>query len=151
MLDYERLANIIKCRARCSMDEAWDGLSRAFLSLDRNRTESEQASYLLMVGEKSVYYTLRYKYNAAGELKFVPLDEHHSSVPYWDYEFLQRFPAGDVREFVQRVADGECSFTPGAASHWLRSVKNINTRTSVRNLMESARQAAFKLLMEKEL
>lgn len=151
MLDYKRLAQVIKARARCSMDEAWDGLSRAFLSLDKSRTESEQAAYLLMNGVNFVYYSLRYKYNSSGELRFVPIDEHRLAVPSWDYEFLNRFPAGNVREFAQRVADGECSFTPGAASHWLRSVKHINTRTSVRNLMESTKAAAFQLLLEKEL
>lgn len=148
MLDYERLAHIIKCRTRCSTNEAWDGLSRAFLSLDVSRTEAEQASYLLTNGANAVWYGLRYKYNRSGELRFVPIDDTYKAAPDAGYDFLEKFPAGLVREFATRLAEGESQFTTGSASHWLRKFKNINKRTAVKELMDSTREAALLLVLE---
>lgn len=148
MLDYEKITQIIKCRARCSMDEAWDGLSRAFLSLDSSRTEAEQASYLLTNGVNAVWYGLRYKYNRSGELRFVPIDETYKAAPETGYDFLEKFPAGLVREFATRLAEGESQFTTGSASHWLRKFKNINKRTAVKELMDRTREAALLLVLE---
>lgn len=148
MLDYERLARIIKCRTRCSTNEAWDGLSRAFLSLDVSRTEAEQASYLLTNGANAVWYGLRYKYNRSGELRFVPIDDTYKAAPEAGYDFLEKFPAGLVREFTTRLAEGESQFTTGSASHWLRKFKNINKRTAVKQLMDSTREAALLLVLE---
>ena len=148
MLDYERLAKIIQCRTRCSTNEAWDGLSRAFLSLDVSRTEAEQASYLLTNGANAVWYGLRYKYNRSGELRFVPIDDTYKAAPEGGYDFLEKFPSGLVREFATRLAEGESQFTTGSASHWLRKFKNINKRTAVKELMDSTREAALLLVLE---
>lgn len=148
MLDYERIALVIQRRAGCSNNEAWDGLSRAFLSLDSSRTESEQASYLLTNGVNAVWYGLRYKYNRSGELRFVPIDDTYKAAPEAGYDFLEKFPAGLVREFATRLAEGESQFTTGSASHWLRKFKNINKRTAVKELMDSTREAALLLVLE---
>lgn len=149
MLDYERLARIIKCRTRCSTNEAWDGLSCAFLSLDKSRTESEQAYYLLKYGACAVYCSLRYKYNTDGTQRFTPLSDTLPASNDRGYDFLDQFPSGLTREFAQRLADGESSFTSGSASHWLRQSKGINTRTSVRKLLDDTREAALRLLLER--
>lgn len=150
-IDYEKIALVIKRRTHCTYNEAWDGLSRAFLSLDSSRTEAEQASYLLTNGANAVWYGLRYKYNADGQLRFVPIDETYKAAPETGYDFLEKFPAGVVREFATRLAEGESQFTTGSASHWLRKFKNINKRTAVKGLMDSTREAALRLLLETSL
>lgn len=150
-IDYEKIALVIKRRTHCTYNEAWDGLSRAFLSLDASRTEAEQASYLLTNGANAVWYSLRYKYNADGQLRFVPIDDTYKAAPETGYDFLEKFPAGVVREFATRLAEGESQFTTGSVSHWLRKFKNINKRTAVKELMDSTREAALRLLLETSL
>lgn len=150
-IDYKKLASVIKARTHCTINEAWDGLSRAFLSLDSSRTEAEQASYLLTNGANAVWCSLRYKYNADGQLRFVPIDDTYKAAPETGYDFLEKFPSGLVREFATRLAEGESQFTTGSASHWLRKFKNINKRTAVKELMDSTREAALRLLLETSL
>lgn len=118
------------------------------MSLDSSRTEAEQASYLLTNGANAVWYGLRYKYNRSGELRFVPIDDTYKAAPEAGYDFLEKFPAGLVREFATRLAEGESQFTTGSASHWLRKFKNINKRTAVKQLMDSTREAALLLVLE---
>lgn len=148
-IDYIKLTLTIKARTRCSLDEAWDGLSRAFLSLDRSRTEAEQCCYLLKYGACAVFYSLRYKYNPDGTMRFTQLSDTLPASADRGYDFLEQFPDGLTREFAQRLADGESSFTAGSASHWLRQSKGINTRTSVRKLLDETRESALRLLLEK--
>lgn len=50
MIDYDRIVSVIMRRTGKSRDEAWDGLMEAYLTVDRNRSEPEQASYLIING-----------------------------------------------------------------------------------------------------
>lgn len=56
-LDYRALARIIKSQSRLTnIDDAWDALSYAYLSLDTNRSVPEQAKYLLTT---AYYYIVK--------------------------------------------------------------------------------------------
>lgn len=47
MLDFERIVSAIQGRSGCSRDEAWSALSEAYLTLDRDAPEAQQAAYLI--------------------------------------------------------------------------------------------------------
>ena len=136
-------------RAKCSSDEGWTGLAQAFLSLDTSRSEGEQVQYLIRYGALMVVDEVRKKYiDSNGTLRFTPLDEEVTAEPSSasDYAFLKAFPEGLVREFATRLADGTSTFTAGSVSHWLRKFKHINTRSSVKGVLDGTRISAERLL-----
>ena len=148
MIDYHRIVRVIKATARCSSDEAWSGLAVAFLSLDRSRTEREQVYYLCRYGRLAVIDEVRKKYiDESGTERFSPIDESTiaGDASASEYDFLEMFPEGLVREFATRLADGTSSFTAGSVSHWLRKTYNINTRNSVKGVMNDIRVSAERL------
>lgn len=149
MIDYPRIVRIIMARAKCSSDEGWTGLAQAFLSLDTSRSEGEQVQYLIRYGQMMVVDEVRKKYiDTDGTLRFTPLDEEvtaESASASDEYAFLKVFPEGLVREFATRLADGTSTFTAGSVSHWLRKFKNINTRSSVKGVLDDTRTYAERL------
>lgn len=149
MIDYPRIVRIIMARAKCSSDESWTGLARAFLSLDTSRSEGEQVQYLIRYGALMVTDEVRKKYiDSDGTLRFTPLDEEVTAEPASasdEYAFLKAFPEGLVREFATRLADGTSTFSAGSVSHWLRKFKHINKRTTVREVLNGTRISAERL------
>jgi hypothetical protein len=148
VIDYHKIVRVIKATARCSSDEAWSGLAVAFLSLDRSRTEREQVYYLCRYGRLAVIDEVRKKYiDESGTERFSPIDESTiaGDASTSEYDFLEIFPEGLVREFATRLADGTSSFTEGSVSHWLRKTYNINTRNSVKGVMNDIRVLAERL------
>ena len=149
MIDYPRIVRIIMARAKCSSDEGWTGLAQAFLSLDTSRSEGEQVQYLIRYGALMVVDEVRKKYiDSDGTLRFTPLDEEVTAEPASasdEYAFLKVFPEGLVREFATRLADGTSTFTAGSVSHWLRKHKHINTRSSVKGVLDGTRISAERL------
>ena len=149
MIDYPRIVRIIMARVKCSSDEGWAGLAQAFLSLDTSRSEGEQVQYLIRYGALMVTDEVRKKYiDSDGTLRFTPLDEEVTAEPASasdEYAFLKAFPEGLIREFATRLADGTSTFTAGSASHWLRKFKHINTRSSVKGVLDGTRTYAERL------
>lgn len=148
MIDYQRITRVIQAKAKCSSDEAWSGLAVAFLSLDRQRSENEQVYYLCRYGALAVIDEVRKKYiDESGTERFSPIDESSivGDASASDYDFLKAFPEGLVREFATRLAEGTSAFTSGSVSHWLRTSYNINTRSSVRQVMNDTRIHAERL------
>jgi hypothetical protein len=150
VIDYHKIVRVIKATARCSSDEAWSGLAVAFLSLDRSRTEREQVYYLCRYGRLAVIDEVRKKYidESSGTERFSPIDESTiaGDASATEYDFLETFPEGLVREFATRLADGTSSFTAGSVSHWLRKTYNINSRSSVKGVLHGTRISAERLL-----
>lgn len=150
MIDYNRITRVIQAKAKCSSDEAWSGLAVAFLSLDRQRSENEQVYYLCRYGALAVIDEVRRKYidESSGTERFSPIDESTiaGDASASEYDFLEIFPEGLVREFATRLADGTSSFTAGSVSHWLRKTYNINSRSSVKGVLHGTRISAERLL-----
>lgn len=57
MLDIQSIHNRIVRRMQCDSDTAWTAISKAYLTLDRDSTEREQAWYLYNIGCKRVLDT----------------------------------------------------------------------------------------------
>lgn len=47
MIDWEALCSVVIKRARCSRNAAWSAIAEAYLSVDRSKSEGEQAAYIL--------------------------------------------------------------------------------------------------------
>jgi hypothetical protein len=92
---------------------------------------------------------VRKKYiGSDGTVRFTQLDEslvEGTASASDEYDFLKAFPEGLVREFATRLAEGTSSFTAGSASHWLRKTHNINTRSSVKGVLDGTRISAERL------
>lgn len=149
-VDYCKLVRVIQARTKCSNNEAWEAISQAFLTLDQSRSEGERVSYLLNVGSLKIAESLRDKYldKDTGVQRLVSLElvnEVPDQRPADNSDFLKVFPEGLVREFATRLSEGSSKFTSGSASHWLRKFHNINTRSSVKELLNDTRVCAKRL------
>lgn len=58
MINYNSIVYHIKKKMGCSSAQAWDGLTEAYLQLDRSRPEPEQVAYLCKVGCIKIYNDL---------------------------------------------------------------------------------------------
>ena len=149
MIDYSKLVRVIQARTQCSTNEAWSAMATAFLSLDQSRSEGERVNYLIQVGSLKVAEILRDNYvDSSGVQRFASLEltgEVVDNKPADDLKFLELFPQGIIREFATRLAEGTSKFSTGSASHWLRKFHNINTRKSVKELLNDTRSAAKRL------
>lgn len=92
---------------------------------------------------------VRKKYiDSDGTMRFTQLDEslvEGTASASDEYDFLKAFPEGLVRDFATRLAEGTSSFTAGSVSHWLRKTYNINTRSSVKGVLDGTRISAERL------
>lgn len=137
MIDYKLVAKCIAIRTHCSASEAWDGLSTAFIKLDRTRTEREQCRFLIVVGAWSVFTELRHRYGGGqfqSSLDDVP-EVTGGSITVDEWDFLKAFPEGSVRQVAKAISLGQCSYTYESVRHWLRKNLNINSRTKTRKVL----------------
>lgn len=137
MIDYTLVAKCIAIRTRCSESEAWDGLSVAFIKLDRTRSEREQCRFLVIVGAWSVFTELRHRYGGGQfqvSIDAVP-EVAGGSVDVDESDFLNAFPQGLVRQVAAAISVGQCSYTYESVRHWLRKTHNINSRTITRKVL----------------
>lgn len=137
MIDYNLVAKCIAIRTHCSASEAWDGLSEAFIKLDRTRTEREQCMFLIIVGAWSVFTELRHRYGGGQfqcSLDDVP-EVAGGSIVVDEWNFLKAFPEGLVRRVAEAISLGQCSYTYESVRHWLRKTQNINSRTTTRKVL----------------
>lgn len=137
MIDYKLVAKCIAIKTHCSASEAWDGLSTAFIKLDRTRTEREQCHFLIIVGAWSVYTELRHRYGGGQfqcSLDDVP-EVASGSIDTDEWDFLNAFPEGLVRQVAEAISLGQCSYTYESVRHWLRKTQNINSRTITRKVI----------------
>lgn len=146
-VDYSKLANIIAVKAHSTRDEAWGGLSTAYLTLDRTRTEQEQVAYLLKVGVLAVKNELRSKYidSNSGVLRMEPMT---SEVGATDERTSERL-ANDIGKVlnlsseavgvIRSIADGECGASRDAIRWHLRNkgiAKSRSKTTEVLNALQ---------------
>ena len=146
-MTYCDVVNIIRARTRCSVDEAWTGLSIAFLHLDRSRTEGEQFAYLIKYGALAVIDEWRSRYTdlTSGIVRMVPSDySTFTTKPSLDVDFTELFP-DDCRGYAEYLANGG-TYSLASARHYLRTRMGINKRTSTRRLYERTRLHAKRLL-----
>lgn len=137
MIDYKLVAKCIAIKTHCSASEAWDGLSTAFIKLDQTRTEREQCRFLIIVGAWSVYTELRHRYGG-GQFQ-CSLDDvsevASGSIGIDEFDFLNVFPEGLVRQVAKAISLGQCSYTYESVRHWLRKTQNINSRKTTRKVI----------------
>lgn len=146
-MEYKDIVNIIRARTHCSVDEAWTGLSIAFLNLDRSRTEVEQFAYLIRYGALAVIDEWRCHYTDAtsGILRMVPSDySTFGAVPSLDVDCTEIFPE-DCRGYAEYLANGG-TYSIHTANHYLRKHGGINDRRTARRLYERTRLHAKRLL-----
>lgn len=137
MIDYKLVAKCISIKTHCSASEAWDGLSTAFIKLDRTRSEREQCRFLIIAGALSVYTELRHRYGGGQfqcSLDDVP-EVASGSIDIDEFDFLNAFPEGLVRQVAKAISLGQCSYTYESVRHWLRKTQNINSRTITRKVL----------------
>lgn len=137
MIDYELVAKCIAIKTHCSASEAWAGLSTAFIKLDRTRSEREQCRFLIVVGAWSVYTELRHRYGGGQfqcSLDDVP-EVASGSIDFDEWDFLNAFPEGLVRQVAKAISLGQCSYTYESVRHWLRKTQNINSRKTTRSVI----------------
>ena len=132
-IDFREVVIKIKASAKCSNDEAWSGLAQAFLSLDRNRTEREQYWFLIHYGAIQVHAEVAKKYLPVGEYQ-AEHDEafEYLMVPDDEWEFLDWFDEGPVREYARLMGEGfvkTCTFD--SVRNFLR--KNFKENCSYEN------------------
>lgn len=141
---YITCVKTIMTRVKCTYNEAWDGLSQAFLSLDQSRPDNAQCWWLIHIGSLAVIDSVRRTYTPEGVKREVPSDFLTTAAPDStnEYDFLNAFPEGLVREFAQRLADGQSKLTEGSCNHWLRSQHNINNRRTAREILNEVRVCA---------
>lgn len=145
-LDYRIIANIIAVKAHSTLDEAWSGLSCAYLTLDRGRSESEQAAYLIKVGVLSVKNELQRRYiGNSGVMRTEPLLTEVESKEERSAESLSNEIgkvlnlSEDAVGVIRSIADGECGASYDAIRWHLRNRKVANTRlktTEVANALQ---------------
>lgn len=137
MIDYKLVAKCIAIKTHCSASEAWDGLSTAFIKLDRTRSEREQCRFLIVSGAWSVYTELRHRYGG-GQFQ-CSLDDApevaSGSIDIDEWDFLNAFPEGLVKQVAKAISLGQCSYTYESVRHWLRKTQNINSRTITRKVL----------------
>lgn len=137
MIDYKLVAKCIAIKTHCSASEAWDGLSTAFIKLDRTRSEREQCRFLIIAGAWSVYTELRHRYGG-GQFQ-CSLDDApevaSGSIDIDELDFLNAFPEGLVRQVAEAISIGQCSYTYESVRHWLRKTQNINSRKTTRKVI----------------
>ena len=137
MIDYKLVAKCIAIKTHCSASEAWDGLSTAFIKLDRTRTEREQCRFLIIAGAWSVDTELRHRYGG-GQFQ-CSLDDApevaSGSIGIDEWDFLGAFPEGLVRQVAKAISLGQCSYTYESVRHWLRKTQKINSRTITRKVI----------------
>lgn len=138
---YITCVKTIMTRVKCSYDEAWDGLTQAFLTLDQSRPETAQCWWLINIGSFAVIDSVRKTYSSKeGVKREVPSDFLTTEAPTLDeYAFLKAFPEGFVREFAQRLADGQSKLTEGSCNHWLRKQHKLNNRRTAREIIRNVR------------
>ena len=137
MIDYKLVAKCIAIKTHCSASEAWDGLSTAFIKLDRTRSEREQCHFLIIAGVWSVYTELRHRYGGGQfqcSLDDVP-EVPSGSIDIDEWDFLKAFPEGLVRQVAKAISLGQCSYTYESVRHWLRKTQNINSRKTTRKVI----------------
>lgn len=148
MIDFPKLANIIAVKAHSTLDEAWGGLSTAYLTLDTSRTEKERVAYLLKVGVLAVKSEVRAKYvdSTNGVLRCEPLIQEPESVDERTAEQL----ADDMGKVlglsseavgvIRSIADGECGASADAIRWHLRKKGIANTRVKTREVHDALRR-----------
>lgn len=137
MIDYKLVAKCIAIKTHCSASEAWDGLSTAFIRLDRTRSEREQCRFLIIAGAWSVYTELRHRYGGGQfqcSLDDVP-EVACGSIDIDEFDFLNAFPEGLVRQVAKAISLGQCSYTYESVRHYLRKTQNINSRKTTRKVI----------------
>lgn len=142
MMDYDACVRCICRRAKCSTDEAWEGLNTAFLSLDRTLPEPAQCWWLIRIGSYIVLDSVRSQYLNTGVKRLVSSEclefmGKPSEDDQWD--FLNAFPKGLTREFSRRLGEGKGKLTYESVRHWLRTRKQINDRTTARRILNEVR------------
>lgn len=149
MVDYSSCVAKIQRRCQCSLNEAWEGLNEAFLTLDRTQPEAAQYWWLINVGSWNVADAVRQRYiGKTGVMREESSDFLTHAAPDSDeheWDFLNAFPEGLVREFAQRIAEGKAKLTPDSARHWLRTKHNINNRTTGREVINEIRICAARI------
>lgn len=154
-MDYVTIIKIIsrKCGLpRDRVDEAWEAMNTAYLTLDKSRSEGEQAAYLIMSACNIIKLQRPredYVDRTSGVKRFVSVDFQFSSAfavkPDRNSDrFLEVFPEGLVREYADHLADGG-KFGPNAVQYWLRQRGNCS-RMIARWLYASTRVYAKELL-----
>lgn len=137
MIDYKLVAKCIAIKTHCSASEAWDALNTAFLRLDRTRSEREQCRFLIVVGTWCFYTELSHRYGGGHfqcSLDDVP-EVVSGSIDIDEFDFLNAFPEGLVRQVAKAISLGQCSYTYESVRHWLRKTQNINSRTITRKVL----------------
>lgn len=148
MIDFPKLASIIAVKAHSTLDEAWGGLSTAYLTLDTSRPERERVAYLLKVGVLAVKSEVRAKYvdSTNGVLRCEPLIQEPESVDERTAEQL----ANDIGKVlglsseavgvIRSIADGECGASTDAIRWHLRKKGIANTRVKTREVHDALRR-----------
>lgn len=148
MIDYCEIVTKIQARAKCSRDEAWGGLAQAFLSLDKERTEREQYWFLINFGSIQVNAEVAKKYSPVGEYTALH-DEVFECLmtPDDDWEFLNWFDEGPVREYARLMGEGlvkTCTFD--SVRNFLRkNFKETATYDSCKEVYRRVRTCAARL------
>ena len=142
-MDYSSCVAKIQQRCKCSLDEAWEGLNTAFLTLDRTQPEAAQYWWLIRVGSWNVADAVRKRYiGKTGVMRELSSEFLTHAAPDSDeheWDFLNAFPKGLVREFAKRLADGKSKLTEGSCNYWLRSQHNINNRRTAKEIINEVR------------
>lgn len=131
-------------KAHSTLDEAWGGLSSAYLSLDRKRSESEQASYLIKVGVLAVKNELQRKYiGKSGVMRVEPLLAEVESSDERSAESLS-LEIGKTLNLSQdavgvicAIANGDCGASSDAIRWHLRKKKVANTRVKTTEVLNA--------------
>lgn len=150
MLDFISIANVIAVKSHSTLDEAWSGLSTAYLTLDRTRSESEQAAYLQIVGVHAVKREVSKRYTDyhSGVLRHVcddvtPDNENHfeqTAEQLAEHIGLVLKLSEGATEAVRAIADGECGASADAIRWHLRKKGIANTRIKVREVQDALRR-----------
>lgn len=150
MLDFANIASIIAVRSHSTLDEAWGGLSTAYLSLDRTRSESEQAKYLQTVGVLAVKREISKRYTDyhSGVLLHVydettPDNENHfEQTPEQLAEHIGTVLnlSEGATEVVRAIANGDCGASTDAIRWHLRKKGIANTRVKAKEVQDALRR-----------
>lgn len=150
MLDFVSIANIIAVRSHSTLDEAWSGLSTAYLTLDRTRGESEQAAYLQNVGVLAVKREISKRYTDyhSGVLRHVcdevtPDDENHfeqTAEQLAEHIGAVLNLSEGATEGIRAIANGDCSASADAIRWHLRKKGITNTRIKVKEVQDALRR-----------
>ena len=142
MVDYSSCIAKIQRRCQCSLNEAWEGLNEAFLTLDRTQPEAAQYWWLIRVGSWNVADAVRQRYiGKTGVMREESSDFLTTAAPDStnEYDFLNAFPKGLIREFAKRLADGQSKLKEGSCNSWLRRKPNINNRRTEQEIINEVR------------